>query len=121
VDNNGIKETSFVPNRIDRDPNVMLGITAPELNAIAWLALPAFIIFAIAGYIIFDSFIRAILSGAFGVVMVLFGSLFLLIAVKRNKPPHYILHMKFILLDKLGLKKAPFIYKSERFSATDDD
>jgi len=120
VDNNGIKDSSFVPNRIDRDPNVMLGITAPELNAIAWLALPAFTIFAIGGYFVFDSFLRAILVGAFGIMIVLFGALFLLVTIKRNKPPHYILHMKFILLDKLGLKKSPFIYKTERFSATDD-
>jgi len=121
VDNNEIKDSSFVPNRIDRDPNVMLGVTAPELNTIAWLALPALIVFAIIGYLIFDSFIRGLLVGAFGVMIVLFGSMFLLIAFKRNKPPHYILHTKFILLDKLGLKKAPFIYESERFSATDDE
>ena len=121
MDNNEVKESSFVPNRIDRDPNVMLGVTAPELNAIAWLALPAFIIFAIAGYFVLDSFIRALLAGAFGVMIVLFGALFLLVAIKRNKPPHYILHIRFILLDKLGIKKAPFIYKTERFSATDDN
>jgi len=113
-------ETSFVPNRIDRDPPVILGVTSPEVNAIGWLSIPAFIITAILVYSLFGSIVYAIFGGVVGIAISLFGGLMLLVSIKRNKPPHYILHKKHILLDKLGLKPAPFVYKSERFSATDD-
>jgi len=115
------RDSSFVPNRIDQDPPVIMGVTSPELTSLGYLAIPAFILGVVLTFLFLNTFVYAVLGGVFLAVLTLFGSLFFLIAYKRNKPRNYVLHRKQILLDKLGIKRVSFIYKSELFSSRDND
>lgn len=114
------KDGPFIPNRIDRDPSVILGVTGPEVFAIAWLSIPAFIFFAVITGIVFSSVPGGLFAGVVGVGITLFGGVLLLAKIKRNKPPNYILHKKQIILSELGISPAPFLYKSEYFRSTRD-
>jgi len=115
------RDSNFIPNRIDHDPPVLLGVTSPELTLLGYISIPAFLLGAVLTFVFSDTFVYAILGGVFIAIIALFGSLFFLIAYKRNKPRNYVLHRKQILLSRLGLKHVSFIYKSELFSSKDDD
>ncbi len=110
----------FIPNRIDRDPPVIVGVTGPEVYAIAWLSLPAFLVFAIITWSIFSSVVGGLFAGVVGIGITLFGGVLVLAKIKRNKPPHYILHMKLKLFGFLKISPTPFLYQSERFRSTRD-
>ncbi|MCF6204044.1 MAG: TIGR03750 family conjugal transfer protein [Methylococcaceae bacterium] len=114
------KVVNFVPNRIDRDPSVIMGVTGPEVFQIVWMCIPAFILFGIVSGILFQSFVGGLFSGFLGAIINLFGGILLVAKVKRNKPPHYIAHKKVKKLDKLGIKPAPIIYSTEHFRSTRD-
>lgn len=114
------KVPDLVPNKIDRDPSVIMGVTGPELYSIAWLSIPAFFFSAILCGIVFGSLPGALFVGFIGVVLTLFGGVMVVARLKNNKPPHYLLHKRLKIQGDLGLKKAPFIYKSTSFRATRD-
>ncbi len=115
-----MSETPFIPNRIDRDPPVILGVTGPEVMAIAWLSVPAFILSALFFGIVFSSIPIGLFLGVVGIGVTLFGGVVTLAKVKRNKPPNYILHKKQIVLSEMGISPASFLYKSEQFRSTRD-
>ncbi len=110
----------FIPNRIDRDPPVIVGVTGPEVYAIAWLSLPSFLLFALIAGTIFSSVVAGLFVGVVGIGVTLFGGVLVLAKIKRNKPPHYVLHMKLKLFGMLRISPTPFLYKSERFRSTRD-
>ena len=110
----------LVPNKIDRDPSVIMGVTGPEVYSIAWLSIPAFIISVLLAYLIFGSFTGALFLGFIGVVVTLFGGVVFVARIKSNKPPHYLLHKRIKILANLGIKPAPFLYKTKNFRSNRD-
>lgn len=111
---------NLVPNRIDRDPSVILGVTGPEVYAVAWLSLPAFVLLALLAGFVFSSFMGALFAGFLGAIVVLFGGILLTAKIKRNKPPHFLTHSKLKWMGQIGFKPTPFLHQSERFRSTRD-
>ncbi len=114
------KILSFVPIRIDREPNVLLGITASEIYTILWVTLPMFGAAALIVGLLLQSPALGIFIGFTVAMAYMFAAVIILAKIKRNKPPNYIIQSKYIFLEKIGLKKAPFIWKSEVFKTTKD-
>jgi len=107
----------FVPNRIDRDPVIMKGVTNPEFKMIAVIASAL----SIASFILFllvISAVFAMLASAFVLVICLFSGVFILAAYKRNKPRNYVTHMKHIYIERYFKIPAPFIHKTTHFRST---
>jgi len=107
----------FVPNRIDRDPVIVKGVTNPEFKMIAIIA-GALGIFLFILTLILTNVIAALLVSSFALVIVMFMGVFVLASYKRNKPRHYVTHMKHIYVERLFKIPAPFIYKSKNYRST---
>ena len=107
----------FVPNRIDRDPVIMKGITNPEFKIIASIAgavgAISFILF-----LFIMSAVFALLACAFVLVISLFSGVFILAAYKRNKPRNYVNHMMHVYIERYFKIPAPFIHKTTHFRST---
>lgn len=109
----------FVPKRIDRDPAILMGITAPESKIIAAIAgLVGLVVFVLVT--IFVSLTAALLAFMVVFTIFLFGGVKLLAAYKRNKPRNYVQHIKHVFLEKIFGLKAPFIHQSTEFKSTRD-
>ncbi len=107
----------FVPNRIDRDPMIMKGVTNPEFKMIAVIASAV----AIASFILFlfiMSAVFAMLASAFVLVICLFLGVYMLAAYKRNKPRNYVNHIKHVYIERFFKVPAPFIHKTTHFKST---
>ena len=115
-----MEEVTHIPNRIDRAPSVLMGVTASEFNSILWLALPTFIVFTLLFWMLFESIIAAAFAGLAVAMYVSFSALLYVARIKRGKPPNWLPHITTIFLDKLGLKAAPFIHKTTHFHSIRD-
>jgi len=115
-----MEEVTHIPNRIDRAPSVLMGVTASEFNSIIWLALPTFIVFTLLFWVLFESIIAAAFAGLAVAMYVSFSALLYVARIKRGKPPHWLPHITAIFLDKSGLKAAPFIHKTTHFHSIRD-
>ena len=107
----------FVPNRIDRDPVIMKGVTNPEFKMIAVIASAI----SIGSFILFLFVISAVfsmLASAFVLVISLFAGVYMLAAYKRNKPRNYVTHMKHVYIERYFKVPAPFIHKTTHFKST---
>ena len=106
---------THIPKMLDEDPPVLKGVTAPELYNIAsisgilsFISMIGFGFFAksvmfgmSAGFILFLAFITA-------------GVLFIS-DYRRGKPSNFMEIKKGIILEKIGLGKAPFIHKTTNY------
>ena len=105
----------LIPNRIDRDPSILMGVTAPEFYTVGWMTLPALI----AGSVIFSLLFESLLGGLFvGLILAAytaFWGILWIARVKRGRPPLWLQHTTAIVMDKMGLSVAPFIHKTTRF------
>lgn len=107
----------FVPNRIDRDPVIMKGVTNPEFKMIATIACVLTVVFFIL-FLFIMSAVFALLASAFVLVICLFVGVFILAACKRNKPRNYVNHMMHIYIERYLKIPAPFIHKTTHFRST---
>ena len=107
----------FVPNRIDRDPVIMKGITNPEFKMIAAIAGSISVVFFLL-FLFVLSAVFAMLASTFVLVISLFSGVFILAAYKRNKPRNYVNHMKHIYIERFFKIPAPFIHQSTQFRST---
>jgi len=107
----------FVPNRIDRDPVIMKGVTSPEFKMIATIACVLAVVFFIL-FLFIISAVFALLAGAFVLAICLFVGVFILAAYKRNKPRNYVNHMMHVYIERYFKIPAPFIHKTTHFRST---
>ncbi len=107
----------FVPNRIDRDPVIMKGVTNPEFKMIAVIA-SALGVISFVLFLVVISAVFALLASAFVLVISLFCGVFILASYKRNKPRHYVTHMKHIYIERYFKIPSPFIHKTTQFRST---
>jgi len=114
------KIVALVPNRIDRDPAVIMGVTAPEIYTIAWVSAPVFLLSSVVFGMVFQSFFGGLLLGFVSAIASLFGGVVLVARFKRNKPPHYLTHYRLTILGKFGVKPTPFLHQSQRYRAIRD-
>lgn len=109
---------SLVPNRIDRDPAIIRGVTAPELYLIIAMAIPLGLFGVLVTGLIFQSFFVGIAFGMMTTVCVLIVGVLMIAAIKRERPHHYLTHAGYIKVERLGFKVAPFIHKTTRFKVS---
>lgn len=109
---------TLVPNRIDRDPAIIRGVTAPELYLILIAAMP----FSLLGILLFGSLFGSLFVGlAFGMATMVLGlifGVFVIANIKRNKPLNYLTHAWHVKRESLGLGSAAFIHRTTRFKVT---
>lgn len=113
-------KVTHIPNRIDRDPSVLMGVTAPEFNSISWLALPSFIVATLVFSLLFTSVLAGAFTGLAVAMYVSFSALIWVARIKRGKPPHWLPHTSAILLEKWRIKAAPFIHKTTHYHTLRD-
>jgi len=111
---------THIPNRIDREPAVLLGVTAPEFNSITWLALPSFIIATLFFTVLFGGVLAGAFTGLVVALYISFSALLWVARIKRGKPPQWLPHTTAILLEKVGFRAAPFIHKTTYFHSLRD-
>ena len=104
----------FAPNRIDRDPAIVRGVTAPELYAFFSASAPVAII-ALVLMTLLSSFFAGVVAGIFSGVMFLFVFLFFTASLKRGQPPNFLPHRITILKDEASLGRASFIYRDSHY------
>jgi len=109
---------TLVPNRIDRDPAIIRGVTAPELYLIILLALPTGLLGVLLFGLLFRSLFIGVALGMTTIVLILVFGVLLIANIKRNKPLNYLTHAWHIKREKLGFKAASFIHKTTRFKET---
>ena len=109
---------TLVPNRIDRDPAIIRGVTAPELYLIMFIALPTGLLAVLFFGLLFRSLFIGVALGMTTIVLMLVFGVLLIANIKRNKPLNYLTHAWHIKREQLGIKAASFIHKTTRFKET---
>ena len=110
-----MKESLFIPNRTDRDPSILMGVTASEFNTVLAMAIPAVILGTLVFGVLLDSFLGGIFVGILLAAYTVFWGILWVAKIKRGKPTHWLPHTTLILKQKLGLGTAPFIHQTTRY------
>jgi len=110
---------TLIPKRIDRDPPIIRGVTAPELYTVGWIAIGlgifSALLFGLVARTVFFGMVAALIIFVLALV---FGIL-IMASITRGMPQNYFIHRKLIVMEKFGFGRAPFIHKSTKFR-TDD-